>query len=271
MPKDENQNPDDNEINSEPDEGKESGAPSDAGLSNIEAIADNLSDNQPEVNPDVDLSEPTDQATDQGKPPEAKPADKSFSPFSSSKLDSAGNAFNPEIHAVDANGNPKKRVNGQWAKKRGNGSSKAKSKIGASTSAQAQINQEGLNLEEKKKQEARALGNTTADTIITIGCFISDEFQPHTGEVDERQALRDTWAAYYLATGKTDMPPWLGLAVGNMCYIMPRLSQPKTRNRLAEMKGGIAGWWTERKAKRAAAKKKKEQNKKEADQEQEAE
>jgi len=228
-------------------------------FADVSEIASSVSNKQPEVNSDVDLGQEMETVS---PAPVHEPAPESQPMFSGGQRDKDGTVWNPEIHASENNDGktPIKRKNGLWAKKRGGASLKQKSKIfggnqnSGTTGQLPDPNQ--LNTHEQAKADAMALGNVTADTIINIGLFISDDFQPKKTDqgVDERQALRETWAAYYLATGKKDLPPWMGLAIGNAAFIMPRLSEPKTRSRMGEFKAGVAGWWIKRKEAKAAKK-----------------
>ena len=241
-------------------------------LADVGSISANLAENQPDVNPHVKPAINSDSGSENNNVQKSGSEKFNVQDIIRKGIDVAGNVFDPEIHATENQEGkiPKVRVNGEFSKKRGSGSPKVKSKIGSTTRQAQNAQAENLLTGESEKAQAVALGNVTANTIINIGLFISDEFQPAIRDgVDEKKALEQCWTDYYIATGKKDLPPWLGLAIGNAAFIMPRLGQPKTRGRLSEFGVNIGAWWKKRKAKKLALKKdqakKPDQDKKDQD------
>jgi hypothetical protein len=71
--------------------------------------------------------------------------------------------------------------------------------------------------------------------------------------VDERKIQTDAWTAYFVATGKVDFPPWLGLTIALGSYAMPRFAMPNTQKRVLSVKERLALWWIRRKDAKARA------------------
>jgi len=148
--------------------------------------------------------------------------------------DKAGVLFDPEIHATDSNGNPSITKNGNFRKKPGR---KASGQTGES--------------KDNSINASREAGRATAETIFALCVGVMGEewqpiYNPKEG-VNERQQMVDAWAAYYQATGKTDMPPWVVVAIACSCYSLPRLSMPKTQSRMERFLGRIKSWYSDRK------------------------
>ena len=147
---------------------------------------------------------------------------------STGKVDSEGTIFDPTLHVVDASGNPKKTLRGTWRKKPGRGSPEKSSATGKGGVGQ---------------NVSRELGRTTAETIFFVcQSAFGDEWTPVFNAkmgIDERTQMIEAWAAYYEATGKTDVPPWVGVTIACGAYALPRLSQPKTRSRLGRYMDAI--------------------------------
>ena len=148
--------------------------------------------------------------------------------------------FNPDIHATDSEGNPipRKRggkiIPGEFQKKRGVKGGTAKKSVvsgGDTGKPQEVINNGGL-----------MAGKTAAHVLITLGCTIGgDEWQPIKNEeygLDEKENLETAFINYFEATGKTDFPPGVALAIAVGGYVLPRFTQPKTKSRLKR-----AGEW----------------------------
>lgn len=175
-----------------------------------------------------------------------------------SNTDSAGVIFNPEIHAVDADGKPKLTKAGRFAKRRGRkpGADKPsresyiKRPGGSSVSPKVSPGE----LTEADIQKARQMGVGMANMLFAAGRALGgEEWEPRvdaaTG-VNERLHVESAFADYFVATGKTDIPPGMALALAIGAYALPRLTAgPKTQSRLKAIGAKIAGWWHSRKAK----------------------
>lgn len=150
-----------------------------------------------------------------------------------------GDLFDPDIHAVDANGQPVKTKTGKFAKKRGR-------KTGETTKPNTgQI---------AAVQTSKQLGRATAFMIFSSGqALFGEEWKPIKDKdrgIDEETTMIDAWSEYYLLTGKKDLPPWAGISVVCCAYALPRLSMPKTQERLSGFRGMIQRWKENRKNKK---------------------
>ncbi len=133
-------------------------------------------------------------------------------------VDADGRTFDPAIHATDEAGNPRLTKAGKLRKRPGRGS-------GGGKSAGPQ-----------QHKVSRELGRTTAETIFYVSQAAFGEewapvYKPSQG-IDERAQMIEAWAAYYEATGTTEVPPWVSVAIAMGCYALPRLNQPKTKTRI---------------------------------------
>lgn len=149
---------------------------------------------------------------------------------SDGRVDSSGDAFDPAVHATDAEGRPKKTKTGKWAKKRGRKGNRVATSGTGNVRGTAEI-------------EAERAGHATAQLIFTMGVVLGgEEWQPRidtdTG-LNEPQQMSEAWAAYYLATGKTDLPPWVTVVIAMCGYSLPRLAMPKTQTRIQRLKAWL--------------------------------
>lgn len=143
-------------------------------------------------------------------------------------MDSIGTVFDPDNHASNADGTPKTTKTGRFAKKRGRKPGVTNTTPKVSTLGETSKPRENPN-------NSMALGRATAETIFALGQMVGgDEWRPIYDEkhgIDERGQMVSAWAAYYDATGKTDLPPWLGVSVAMISYAGPRFRMPKTQTR----------------------------------------
>ena len=148
----------------------------------------------------------------------------------STNTDSAGTLFNPELHAVDKEGNPSVTPLGKFRKKRG------ASKVATQTDAAKQIADE---------QAARAAGMLCADMIVGSACtLLGPEWQPVGPdmkqapiEFDEHANLRKAFGDYFVAKGISDFPPGIALTIAVSSYAGPRLAAgEETKSRLTKAK-----------------------------------
>lgn len=128
--------------------------------------------------------------------------------------------FDPSIHATDEHGNPKKNADGTFSKRRGRkpGSGNGKS----SANPEAVVNTEA--------SQAQALGVMTAQVQFAL-CqgFIGPEWKPTP---NEECSIATAWGQYYLATGRTDMPPSMIVLAATLSYAHPRLQAENTQSKL---------------------------------------
>lgn len=155
--------------------------------------------------------------------------------------DKAGTAFDPEIHRSDADGNPIRKKNGDFAKKPGKGGSK----VGRSEKQKAQEEQ-ARPLSEDEIAHAKIKGNAVLMVAATYGAGMAI-FGEH-GAKDyseapptEAKELQEAWEAAGLAeyarTGKVpEPPPWALPAIATAKYMAVRLSTSKpARSRVSQI------------------------------------
>jgi len=144
--------------------------------------------------------------------------------------DDHGAAFDPAIHATDAEGRPKKTKAGKWAKKRGR-------KTNATGYTQTTTSKTSADI------EAEQAGLATAQILFTMGVSIGgEEWQPVIDESTGRNEplqMSQAWAEYYKSAGVTNIPPWLTVVIACSVYALPRLTMPQTQTRLQRLRGWI--------------------------------
>lgn len=158
-------------------------------------------------------------------------------------VDADGRSFDPAIHATDDQGNPRLTKAGKLRKRPGRGSG-------------------GKSAGPQQHKVSRELGRTTAETIFYVSqAAFGEEWAPvykPTQGIDERAQMIEAWAAYYEATGTTEVPPWVGVAIAMGCYALPRLNQPKTKTRIGVFVERIKAVIKHRRDAKKASKKKDE-------------
>lgn len=146
--------------------------------------------------------------------------------------DPAGQTFDPDKHASNADGSPRYTANGTFAKKRGRkGGASVKSSLGTASASSTQ-------------NSGHQLGVQVAGLIFTAGqMFGGDEWAPKqdpesgTGEFE---IMASTWGKYLEAKNMTDIPPGVLVAFVMLSYIGPRLFMPKTKNKIGKIKEWFA-------------------------------
>ncbi len=176
----------------------------------------------------------------------------------SADKDKDGQAFNAAIHAVNADGSPRKTVSGRWALKRGN-----KGKPGA-TAQPASAVKSGVVVPgatpqtSAKEQESRAAGVGAANMLMALAVGLGGmEWQPRadpqTG-MNEKAMLESAFAEYFASKQWADLPPGLALTAAICMYALPRFAMPQTRSRFQKFKewcgAKIGAWKMHRLAKR---------------------
>lgn len=164
-----------------------------------------------------------------------------------SATDKRGERFDPNIHAVDDNGEPKYTASGYFAKKRGR---KSGSSVLADVSGETQKNNEV----EVKRAKQRAAGSAAANTLITLGVVIGgDEWRPIFDKnlgIDEKTNLENSFSDYFTAKELDDIPVGVALTIAVCGYVLPRFTMPKTKNRVSSVWGACKKWWINRKLKK---------------------
>lgn len=175
-----------------------------------------------------------------------------------------GNKFDANIHKTNKNGEPTLSTKGNLIKKPGR---KGKSQAGSNTSSFVARDKEKStpSPEEKATQMSRASGAMAANLLITVGVVVGgEEWYPQKNEqlgVDEKTMLESAFADYFVATGRTDIPPGLALTAAIGGYIIPRFALPKTKSRASKFVAWIKQKWLNRKLKKHGLKTEKLDNK----------
>lgn len=173
--------------------------------------------------------------------------------------DANGEAFNPAIHAQNADGTPRKTVGGAYAKKRGRKSGSATT---ASGSGPKVVIPGGASVSEPatlaKDQLARKGGAQAASLLLALCVGLGgDEWQPRKDDkigLDERAMLQEVFGEYFVSTNRADLPPGWALTAGLAFYALPRFGMPKTQSRLARVKNWIGAKIVQWRARRAGLK-----------------
>jgi len=163
-------------------------------------------------------------------------------------VDCDGNHFDPAIHKTTAAGEPTLSTRNKLIKKPGRkpGSNKHSVIHNPNTSPELAKPSTSAN--------SRASGVLVARSFVGIASLISDEWKPVKSAeygVDEMAQLENAFGDYFEATGKTDIPPGVALAIAMSGYVLPRLSAPKTKKRVGGFFTGIRKWFARRKLKKA--------------------
>jgi hypothetical protein len=153
--------------------------------------------------------------------------------------DKFGHTFDPAQHATNADGTPKLTPTGRFAK-----ISKAArpSKLNVPGTASATPTPA-----QSKEVAARAGGKGAANLLIALCVGMGgEEWLPRadakSGQ-NEKEVLEAVFGDYFVATGKTDLPPGWALAAGLSMYALPRFAMPTTRSRVTRVKAWVAAKW----------------------------
>jgi len=144
--------------------------------------------------------------------------------------------FDPEKHAVNPDGTPKKRADGQWANKRGRkpGQTAASASPTAQTSPDKPASTAPLSA--KKARESglitnKAAAHATVKMVVTaLGSTIGPEWDFESQE--EADNMKAAVEAYYDANGQVQISPELMLTFQVFSYAAPRSQHPNTKEKL---------------------------------------
>ena len=140
--------------------------------------------------------------------------------------------FDPAIHAVNADGTPKRKADGTLALKRGRKAGTAAGSALPPKSAAAQTvvgePEKRLSLDQAARESANLVINVT---VWTLG---SEVGQPI--DKAESEGLRLSFRNYYEARGVPDLPPEIGLFIALGSYIGPRLMHEKSQSKMDKVK-----------------------------------
>lgn len=235
-----------NPIPAEPGEKEnpksEGDAPSGAGRGQeiLDAIADNLSSDMPEVQ---------EHALEQEKLTQ----DAELAQYSHLK-DTEGNTFDPAVHKTNKSGEPTLSTKGKLIKKPGRKMGSKNSQAHSFVGGPGKVPDSRSDKVAAQRMQARASGTMAANLVLQIGIVAGgDEWMPRIDEasgLNEKLMLENSFADYFEATGKTDIPPGMALTVAIGAYALPRFTMPKTQSRLGKLKMGFKKWAANRKLKK---------------------
>lgn len=231
-----------NAENQIPDSGSEDLTPAGDAGSSLDDIAEQITHNMPDVNSAFIV--PT------GETGESQSGN---TPNSASETPQDDYQRNPDgsIKVSEKTGKPLKKRG-----RKAGGANAGASKLGGIGGTQNSTQNGALNTAQINAHE---LGKASAGFLFSMGIAIGGEdfapiVDPVTG-TNEPLAMQAAFSNYYLATGKTDLPPGLMLTMVICSYAVPRFTQPKVKNRVSTIWGRAKLWLSERKkAKKAGVK-----------------
>lgn len=167
--------------------------------------------------------------------------------------------FDPEIHAVNADGTPRLRVNGAYALKRGNGGAKRRAAIAEAASADtfhapemsAGVSEPAPTPKSTRAPpsltQASAATITNAQTAVflvnTVTGILSRTIGPEwAADKTETKGLSDATKQYLDSVGGLEISPGMALCLAVASYAAPRFAHENTRSRL----GRVYDWCRDR-------------------------
>lgn len=153
--------------------------------------------------------------------------------------------FDPAIHAVDADGQPKRKAGGGFALKRGR---KAGSTSSAAASALPPKNaatkgnapstsSAGPSDQISSEEMARQSANMCINAAVML---LGDEWEPK--DKAEAEGVKIAFKNYYDVAGVPNFPPWFGLVMALGAYSLPRIHKPTTKERITALVMKVRGW-----------------------------
>jgi len=142
--------------------------------------------------------------------------------------DRISEVFDPQIHAVGPDGEPRRNKDGSYRRRKGF----------RSVAVQPSPIVTG------PTPGCREAAKVTVNTIVILGQItFGDEWKPLEVEVD---MMVQAWTDYFNSQGLTAFPPWLGVCMATGAYALPRLGKPKTRSKLGTAWNWLKGklWYS---------------------------
>lgn len=135
--------------------------------------------------------------------------------------------FDPAVHAVNADGSPKRKADGSYALKRGR---KAGSALPAPASAAsaASAAPEAAPVESAKISPDEA-ARQSANLVINASVWICGEEIGKPLDKAEAEGLKLSFVNYYESRGVPNIPPEIGLFAALASYIAPRLRKAEEK------------------------------------------
>ncbi len=216
-------------------------------VANLAAIGAALANGMPEVQEHAVA-----QAAAEQQSANANPTDKN------------GDVFDPATHVTGPDGKGMLTVRGTWAQKRGRKGGNSAPVTNAGTVRNSTLggpaappSPQALQMQQQQALQAqsRAAGVAAAEMLFMAGrAFGGDEWAPMENKsigLDERAMMHSAFGDYFVAKGKTDIPPGAALCFCIIAYAGPRFTMPKTQTRYQKVKGAIVTWWVNRKLRKS--------------------
>lgn len=128
--------------------------------------------------------------------------------------DTAGQVFNPDIHATGRDGEPSMTSSGKYRLRK-----RRKDEI------------------TDEDTQRKTVADTSAGLFIQVGvAFFGDEWEPENKEFEQLSLAFDN---YYKAAGVAYIPPSLGLVIAMGGYSLKRVSKPTTKTKLGKVKDAM--------------------------------
>lgn len=187
------------------------------------ALIDDMISHAPKANEEIVsalVAEPTPEpATNTGTPAANPPPVHSSEPINRPVSDagSGANAFDPVIHATNGDGTPKKNQDGTYAKKRGRKPGSRNVGAVASDVAESAVDYGKL---------GQFVGGMLTGSCVTV---FGDEW---LAKPEEQGQIDMALAAYAKSKNWSDLPPGLIVLCVFTIYAAPRMTMPKTRERM---------------------------------------
>lgn len=149
--------------------------------------------------------------------------------------DKHGFAFDPAVHKTKPDGSPLLTSDNRLWRKSGVRPKQSKSFVGAGpippgAPGAAPDAQPAPGTEAAHYQ---ASGQVMAETLTGVCAMLGGE-DWHAAE-HEKAALANAWGNYFRSKGLTDIPPGVAVLIATGGYLLPRLSKPTTRGKLARL------------------------------------
>lgn len=134
--------------------------------------------------------------------------------------------FDPAQHAVNPDGTPRFKVDGEFALKRGR-------KNGATTAIAKPGKKGPIQISSTDKTKLVGAGKAATNLLIN-GCVLTlgDEW---VAQKDEAEYICASFVDYFEAKGMTDIPPGFALCIALLAYAVPRVTMPKTQEKISTL------------------------------------
>lgn len=146
--------------------------------------------------------------------------------------------FDPAIHAVTADGTPKRRADGSYALKRGRKAGQTNSlppKTGVTATPQnSAVVSDSQTTSGPVRIAPEEAARQSANLVINMAVWICGEEIGKPHDKAESEGLKISFVNYYEARGIPNIPPELGLFAALGSYIVPRFRQSEKARGLIE-------------------------------------